>query len=370
MKEIERETPDTAVETMLCTQAQCDYDKAEEVFLSLLKTEDLDRNLYTLQPLTHSIESSVEAAVTIAFQKDENPESDRAHLFLQRLLYYINRMKFFWYDDLRHYDNERSPYILGIRNKIETAWQAWELKEFDLEAFQNVDVQEILKENVLHDLSPETSESDLFFRDQVGRAGYRRLLEIASLDALVEASQLSRILAGANNEIHSILTRLLLEEYGNGKCSSKHSSYFKMMMTVLDMNTEPEAYFDVVPWQVLAGINHSFLLSERKRYFLRYMGGLLYTEVSVPGGFRPYLAAATRLGFSNAAMSYWSLHIKEDERHGRWMLQDVALPLVRLYPLDAWELVLGYHQQRYMSRRSTGVIVKAARTAEILETKG
>jgi len=131
------------------------------------------------------------------------------------------------------------------------------------------------------------------------------------------------------------------------------------------MKTEPEAYFNVVPWQILAGINHSFLLSERKRYFLRYIGGLLHTEVSIPGGFRPYLAAATRLGFSNAAMGYWSLHIKEDERHGRWMLRDVALPLIRRYPLDAWELVLGYHQQRHLSQRAAGAVVAAARAAEM-----
>ncbi|WP_229456445.1 hypothetical protein, partial [Nostoc sp. CHAB 5715] len=26
-------------------------------------------------------------------------------------------------------------------------------------------------------------------------------------------------------------------------------------------------------------------------------------------------------------MGYWELHIREDERHGRWMLDDVALPL-------------------------------------------
>ncbi len=33
-------------------------------------------------------------------------------------------------------------------------------------------------------------------------------------------------------------------------------------------------------------------------------------------------------------MSYWSLHIKVDELHGRWMLDDVALPLVSQYPID------------------------------------
>jgi len=41
-----------------------------------------------------------------------------------------------------------------------------------------------------------------------------------------------------------------------------------------------------------------------------------------------YLAAGRRNGLSDAASGYWELHIQEDERHGRQMLEEVALPLV------------------------------------------
>lgn len=41
-----------------------------------------------------------------------------------------------------------------------------------------------------------------------------------------------------------------------------------------------------------------------------------------------YPAAGRRNGLSEAASGYWELHIKEDERHGRQMLEEVALPLV------------------------------------------
>jgi hypothetical protein len=195
-------------------------------------------------------------------------------------------------------------------------------------------------------------------------AGYRRLLAIASLDGLVEASQLSRTLGGASNEIHAMMTRLLVEEYGGGRRERKHSTFFSKMLTELGMSAEPEGYFDLVPWEVLAAINHSFLLSERKRFYLRYVGGLLYTEVSVPAGFDHYRAAAERLGMSEAARGYWELHIREDERHGRWMLQDVALPLAAKYPANAWEIVLGYDQQKQMSDRAGASLEFAARDAE------
>lgn len=41
-----------------------------------------------------------------------------------------------------------------------------------------------------------------------------------------------------------------------------------------------------------------------------------------------YLAASQRCHLSDAASGYWSLHIKEDERHGRQMVDEVAVPLV------------------------------------------
>lgn len=37
---------------------------------------------------------------------------------------------------------------------------------------------------------------------------------------------------------------------------------------------------------------------------------------------------------SEKARGYWDLHIREDERHGRWMLNDVALPLAKSFTKD------------------------------------
>ncbi len=51
------------------------------------------------------------------------------------------------------------------------------------------------------------------------------------------------------------------------------------MMRELDLNTQPEFYFDLAPWQLLACINHNFLLTERRRHYLRYAAGLTFFEV-------------------------------------------------------------------------------------------
>lgn len=338
------------------------YDIAETQFETLLGTEALDKNLSMLHPITQGFERVLEHALITAYQ--DGPDSESAHQFLQRILYKINRLKLFWYDDLKCYENERSLYIQSIRDQIEEAWQIWEMQSFDVSALKNLKIEESLKDAANNDLDTNPSDAGVYFRDDMGKVGYRRLLEIASLDGLVEASQLSRMLGGVANEIHATLTKLFLEEYGNGRLSRKHSTFFESMLNVFDMQTKPEAYFDRVPWEVLAGINQSFLLTERKRYYLRYIGGLLYTEVAIPSAFRNYSAAARRLNLPQAAMGYWDLHIKEDARHGCWMLHDIALPLVKRYPADAWELVLGYKQQRLMSHRAGEAIAHSARRAE------
>ncbi|MUG99544.1 iron-containing redox enzyme family protein [Scytonema sp. UIC 10036] len=338
------------------------YNRAERQFVELLATEDLDKKLEAKPELKHEFESTLSVAIRAAYQNGAG--DDAAHLFLQRVLYRINRLNLFWYDDLRHYVNERSFYLHKIRDRIETAWQEWELSQLDVKALRQLDVksvQQALIERCAYDLDPELSEESLYIRNSMSEAGYRHLLAIGSFDGLVEGSRLSRILGGAANEVQCTLIRVLLEEYGNGRFPRKHSTFFAQMLNEFGMNTEPEGYFDLVPWEVLANDNNNFLLTECKRYFLRYNGGLTYFEVAGPAAYRNYLAAAQRLGLSEAAMGYWELHIREDERHGRWMLDNVALPLAEMYSHEAWQLVLGYDQEKLMGDRAASAVVRSIR---------
>ncbi|HEY6805328.1 MAG TPA: iron-containing redox enzyme family protein [Pyrinomonadaceae bacterium] len=333
----------------------------EEKFISMIRMDKLDQLIDSKVVSTAEFDDLLESALDAAFVKNDSQPG--YHLFLQRVLYRVNRLKFFWYDDLEHYNNERSWYLRSVRERIEDKWQTWELAQLEFTSTE-VDVEGELILCAQEDLSPEPSAAGKYFRDEVGIDGYRRLLEIASLDGLVEASQMSRTLGGVGNDIHSMMTRLLVEEYGGGRLARKHSSYFTVMLEAWGMNVTPEAYLQVVPWEVLATINHSFLLSERKRYYLRYIGGLLYTETSVPAAFENYRAAAQRLGMSEGARAYWELHIREDERHGRWMLNDVALPLAKLYPNHASEILLGYKQQKFMSDRAGQATFAEAKAAD------
>lgn len=111
----------------------------------------------------------------------------------------------------------------------------------------------------------------------------RAPLSAGSLDGLVEASRQSRVCGGAANEVACAVFRVLMEEYGTGRYAKKHSTFFAKMMTELGLAVEPEKYFDLSPWQALASANHNFLLTERRRHYLRYHGGLTYFEVPRTG---------------------------------------------------------------------------------------
>ncbi len=334
-----------------------DYAAAEQLFVGMLQIENLDQQITRQPDLTERFDVALDKALTCAFADELIDEA--ALLFIQRILYRINRLNLFWYDDLQNYQNERSLYVATIRDRIETDWQAWELSQIDIAALQQTDVQRALIERAEVDLNPPLSREAQFIREEMSREGYCHLLAIASFEGLVEASRLSRILGGAANEVQCTLMRVLIEEYGNGRLPRKHSTFFAQMMAEMALNTEPEGYFDIVPWEVLTCINHNFLLTERKRHFLRYNGGLTYFEIVGPSIYRNYLAAARRLKLSEAAMGYWELHIREDERHGRWMLEEVAFPLAEQYPADAWELLLGYDQEKYMGDRAGAAIARS-----------
>lgn len=336
-----------------------DYPLAEHDLAEFMTTTELDQAV-TDTAFTARFEASVAHALRVAF--DDSAVADPARLFLQRVLYRINRLKLFWYDDLANYDNENSHYLRDQHDRIESAWRAWEHTQCSDHAAKTVLPIPALSARARRDLDAPASEAGRYFRDHADHDDYCGLLEIVSLDALVEASQLSRTLGGTSNPVHAKLTRMLMEEYGGGNPERKHSAYFAAMLDELGVSSVAEAHFQQVPWEVLAAINLSFTLSERKRHFLRYIGGLLYTEVSTPSAFANYQAAADRLGLHRGRTSYWQLHIREDARHGQWMLHDIALPLCRQYPEHAWEIVYGYDQQRHVAGRAAAGILRAVRT--------
>lgn len=298
----------------------------------------------------------------------EGPPEDvaRAPLRLdtQRALYAINRLRLYWCDDPGAYENERSRVLADFQDLLEAPWQRWLAQHIPKDELESRDPASALGNWAKRDLTPRPTPDGDWIAEEMSEDGYRRLLEIVSLNALAESSQLSRAVGGAASPVQSMMFRILMEEYGAGRLEKKHSSYFARMLEAQGMSKSPEEYLLRVPWEVLSAINHSFYLAENKRFYLRFCGAFTYTELSTPVSFARYARAAARLGFTDGKSDYWSLHVREDARHGPWMLEQVALPLLSQFPERRRDVLFGYAQQRSVEKMAGAAVARACRASE------
>ena len=155
---------------LMNTAINLDYNRAEQQFIELLETEDLDKQLNAYSSIASEFEAAIALAIKQAYA--EKNSSDAAHLFLQRVLYRINRLKLFWYDDLRRYTNERSEYLHSIRDRIEASWQEWESSHLDVAALQQLDVEAVTQALISRgeaDLNPPLSADSRYLREEMSQ---------------------------------------------------------------------------------------------------------------------------------------------------------------------------------------------------------
>ncbi|MFT3928533.1 MAG: iron-containing redox enzyme family protein [Myxococcales bacterium] len=291
-------------------------------------------------------------------------ERERCRLEAQRCLYELNRLRLYWGDDPNRYANEESLVLAELRMTLESHWANWLARRGTPGEVDTRDAAASLRLWAERDSAAAGSPMDRYFADDLQLGGYRRLLEIGSLAGLVEASQLARAIGGAPNGVQAALARIFVEEYGAGRLAKKHSSYFARMLEEQELSSRPEAYFEEAPWEILATINHGFYLAENKRHYLRFCGAYTYAELATPAAYWAYAQAARRLGVSNGDDDYWSLHLREDGRHGRWMLEDVALPLLTRFPERRHEVLQGYLEQRVLAGLVRRALFEACRKAD------
>ena len=152
-----------------------DFQNVERQFTRLLHLENLDQKILQNPALKEAFEDALGGALSDLM--DGKEYEPRTLLFLQRILYRINRLKLFWYDDLKNYANENSPYLFGIQAQVESAWQVWESNQIDTKQINTVPaIKKTLRDKVAEDLNPKSSMEGLFFRNEMTKTGYRRLL--------------------------------------------------------------------------------------------------------------------------------------------------------------------------------------------------
>jgi hypothetical protein len=329
---------------------------ADAQFAALTDAVNLDKKLRAHQAMAARFEGAMARAIPSAY-RDDGPGIEAAHWLLHRALYRVNRLGMFFYDDLGRYANERSSYLVAVRERIERAWQDAEARALDVATLRRLEAPLALRARVRADLDPPLSPISRYFAQATTVAGYCRVVQLTALEGLTEAAHLARALGGPTNAVQATLTRVLVER-------QRQAGFFTTMLGACELSTEPEAYFDLMPWEAIASLNHAFLLSGRRRLFLRFVGACLYRETAAPAVFGAYRTAARRLGLPAPARCYWEAHVEHAQRHSRWLLEGVALPLAAHYRSDGWEIVLGYEQQKRVAELAVAAVARAARDAD------
>ncbi len=98
------------------TLPDINYREAEGCFVHLLQHDDLDRYVSDMPECVEPFEQVLGLAMLHAYEEDT--DSPEVHLFLQRVLYRINRLKLFWYDDLENYANENSAFLFPYGRRL------------------------------------------------------------------------------------------------------------------------------------------------------------------------------------------------------------------------------------------------------------
>jgi hypothetical protein len=70
-----------------------------------------------------------------------------------------------------------------------------------------------------------------------------------------------------------------------------------LLLLLSHPSTEEEAYLDLLPWQWLAAANQNFLITERRRHYLRYAGALTFFEINGPSVYKVGAACACMQGW-------------------------------------------------------------------------
>ncbi len=341
------------------TLAVGDYDRSERQFLEWLRKDELlDRESI----FAKEFEWILSRAIELAYQKDFG--TDAAHCFLQRILYQINRLKLSCDPNSAYYNDERSLYLRQVRNRIETAWENWELAQIDVAGLPELDAKQALIKRVKSDLQPQLSPDSQYIREQMGKIGYQHLSVISSFDCLLHGKHLWSIVGSTTDELESTSVKVVIQEYANGRLPRRHPMFVAQMLTNFGINNYSDKYFNLIPWEVLACVNYNYLLSDRESYFLRYVGGLTCFEVAGATAYKNYQTAEQRLGLSPRPIDNWQLHIQQYQYYKGWILNEVALCLAEIYPNRGWELILGYDQQKLIGDRAACSVVRSIREEE------
>lgn len=241
--------------------------------------------------------------------------------------------------------HEHSPWLITIRNEIETAWLNYETSRIKPQLPNDSEAQD---PNLLCAWFREQAdrESDLdkcllnFLRHEASIEQFNlfilsdAILNYRFCDALALAQ------LHFSDTVKAEIVRNMYDECGNGELERFHSRQFSEMLIDLKLQKPTVSVWGDY-WQPYAGHNLYFILGLNRKHYFKSMGSLAMPELFDPNRDRAVVACLVRLYSRRVNYNFYSSHIETDEVHGSRWLSNIIDTLVKIQSEAGMELAIG-----------------------------
>lgn len=217
--------------------------------------------------------------------------------------------------------------------------------------------------DALHELlaeeEAEPSDSERFLAEEATLDQFKVVAAEFAVDGLVESQSHIGILRRLPSRSRMAVLRVLIDEFGCGNDDMEHSQLYRCLLTELGMPIDLDYYVERAGDPSFAYVNLFHWLADRAPAPEYFLGAYAYFEASVLYAFKPFAAAAKRLGIVND--KYYTEHLYIDSFHSKQMQTAIRR--------------LGEHREVDLAKVWVGItltseIVGEATTAAITKARG
>lgn len=159
----------------------------------------------------------------------------------------------------------------------------------------------------------------------------KTLLIQHSLDFLVEASHMTKIIAGDFGKIQSEIFKVLIDEFGYGVHNTKHSQLFKETLKSIGLETDSHKYWQFYQTSTLLLNNLFHYITSNKQHFFKYLGALCLAEQMFGPYCQKVAECLTTVFHDKVNKHYYLEHKHIDKYHADTMFNNVILKVIDLY---------------------------------------
>ncbi|PJX12640.1 hypothetical protein CWI66_16570 [Halomonas sp. 141] len=241
------------------------------------------------------------------------------------------------------------------------------IKKHEHEEFFRRHYNKITQDNAEFNLNREIEEISKSDCDPVAKTLlkhkrldlYKVYLIQASMDLLAEASASGFGCLGVGGELQTDLFRILVDEFGCGNYSEKHSTLYAVLMEKFDLDSSYLHYLKHFSIDAIVFHNFVHFLFQNRRNFFLQLGFLACAESSYRKSTHEHNEALKELGVENKYRKYHSEHAHIDIFHTE-IMQDIYENKIKEFgDLAKQDFAAGFKMTEFYGKRLADSISNA-----------